>query len=55
MINLMPDAAKKEIKAARSNAIMARSGILLLIAFGILVIVASSAYLIYVQTKVSGA
>lgn len=54
MINLMPDAQKKEIKAARSNAIMARWGILALIAFGILVLIVSSIYLIYVQTKANG-
>ena len=52
MINLMPDAAKKEIKAARSNAILARWAIIILIAFGILVFIASTVYLIYAQTKV---
>jgi t-SNARE complex subunit (syntaxin) len=55
MINLMPDAAKKEIKAARSNGILARWSILILIIFGILVLVVSSAYLIYVQANINGA
>ena len=55
MINLMPDEAKKEIKAARANAILAQRSILALIAFGILVLIVSAGYLIYVQTKATGA
>ena len=55
MINLMPDAIKKEVKDARSNAILARWSIIGLIGFGILVLIFSIVYLIYVQTKVNGA
>ncbi|HEY8992844.1 MAG TPA: PilN domain-containing protein [Candidatus Microsaccharimonas sp.] len=53
MINLMPDNAKKEIRSARVNVILTRYIIVILLAFGFLVLVLGGSYVVLTQTKVS--
>ena len=53
MINLMPDDIKKEIRSARVNVILSRYIIVILIAFGFLVLLLAGSYLVLTQTKAS--
>ncbi|MDB5179682.1 MAG: Fimbrial assembly family protein [Candidatus Saccharibacteria bacterium] len=51
MINLMPDDAKKEIHSARLNVILSRYIIVILFAFGFLVLLLAGSYVVLTQTK----
>jgi len=53
MINLMPDSAKQEIRAARVNVILIRYIFVILIAFGFLVLLLAGTYVVLTQTKAS--
>jgi cell division protein FtsB len=53
MINLMPDNAKKEIRSARMNVILGRYIIVILFAFGFLVLLLAGSYVVLTQTKQS--
>lgn len=53
MINLMPDDAKKEIRAARTNVILTRYIIVIVLAFAFLVLLLAGSYLVLGQTKSS--
>lgn len=51
MINLMPDADKKEIRAARANVILARYIMIILMAFVFLLLLLAGSYVVLTQTK----
>jgi len=51
MINLMPDGEKQEIRAARTNVILARYIIVILCAFGFLILLLAGSYVVLTQTK----
>lgn len=51
MINLMPDNAKKEIRAARMNVILSRYIIVILFAFSFLALLLAGSYFVLTQTK----
>ena len=51
MINLMPDDAKKEIRAARVSVILLRYIVVVLLAFVFLVLLLAGSYLVLTQTK----
>jgi Tfp pilus assembly protein PilN len=51
MINLMPDDAKKEIRSARVNVILMRYIVVILFAFGFLVLLLAGSYIVLTQTK----
>ena len=53
MINLMPDAEKKELRAARTNVILARYSVVVVLAFAFLVLLLAGSSLILTQTKTS--
>jgi len=53
MINLMPDDAKKEIRAARLNVILARYIVVILIAAGFLALLLAGSSIVLTQTKES--
>lgn len=53
MINLMPDTAKSEIRAARLNVILTRYIFVILFAFGFLVLLLAGSYVVLTQTKAS--
>lgn len=53
MINLMPDIAKQEIRAARLNVILARYIIVILFAFGFLMLLLGGSYVVLTQNKES--
>lgn len=53
MINLMPDEAKKEIRSARLNVILSRYILVVIFAFGFLVLLLGGSYVILTQTKKS--
>lgn len=53
MINLMPEEAKKEIRSARLNVILGRYIIVILFAFGFLVLLLAGSYIVLTQTKES--
>ena len=53
MINLMPDNAKKEIRSARANVVLARYIVVILLAFGFLVLLLAGSYVVLTQTKLS--
>jgi Tfp pilus assembly protein PilN len=53
MINLLPDEAKKEIRAARVNIILIRYIVVILLAFVFLVLLLAGSYVVLTQTKVS--
>jgi len=51
MINLMPDDVKKEIRSARTNVILTRYIIVVLLAFAFLVLLLAGSYVVLTQTK----
>lgn len=51
MINLMPDEAKKQLRAARVNVLLVRYIIVVAIAFGFLVMILAGSYVLLTQTK----
>lgn len=51
MINLMPDDVKKEIRSARLNVILGRYIIVILFAFGFLVLLLAGSYIVLTQSK----
>lgn len=53
MINLMPDDIKKEIRSARLNVILGRYIIVILFAFGFLVLLLAGSYIVLTQSKES--
>lgn len=53
MINLMPDNAKQEIRSARLNVVLGRYIIVILFAFGFLVLLLAGSYIVLTQTKQS--
>jgi len=53
MINLMPDDAKKEIRSARTNVILTRYIIVILLAFAFLALLLGGSYVVLTQTKMS--
>jgi len=53
MINLMPDSAKVEIRAARVNVVLLRYIIIILVAFTFLVLLLGGSYVVLTQTKAS--
>lgn len=53
MINLMPDDAKKEIRSARLNVILGRYIIVILFAFGFLMLLLAGSYVVLTQSKAS--
>lgn len=53
MINLMPYDTKKEIRSARVNVILSRYIIVILLAFGFLVLLLAGSYIVLAQTKES--
>lgn len=53
MINLMPYDTKKEIRSARVNVILSRYIIVILLAFGFLVLLLVGSYIVLAQTKES--
>lgn len=53
MINLMPDTDKREIRAARTNVILGRYIIVILLAFAFLVLLLAGSYIVLSQNKQS--
>lgn len=53
MINLMPNDAKKEIRAARMNVVLSRYIIVILLAFAFLVLLLAGSYVVLSQNKAS--
>ncbi len=53
MINLMPDDTKKEIRSARVNVILIRYIVVILLAFGFLLVILGVSYVVLTQTKAS--
>jgi len=53
MINLMPDDIKKEIRSARTNVVLVRYIVVILLAFVFLVLVLMVSYVVLTQTKAS--
>lgn len=51
MINLMPDAAKKEIRSARVNVVLTRYITVIIFAFAFLVLLLAGSYFVLEQTK----
>lgn len=53
MINLMPYDVKKEIRSARVNVILARYIMIILLAFGFLILLLGGSYVVLTQNKAS--
>jgi len=53
MINLMPDNAKKEIRSARTNVILTRYIIIIVLAFAFLTMLLAGSYVVLTQAKQS--
>ena len=53
MINLMPDAAKKEIRSARMNVVLTRYIIVIILAFAFLSLLLAGSFVVLTQTKAS--
>ena len=53
MINLMPDNTMKEIRSARTNVILTRYIIVILLAFAFLSLLLAGSYVVLTQTKMS--
>ena len=53
MINLMPDSEKDEIRSARMNVVLVRYIVIILLAFGFLLLLLSGSFVVLNQTKQS--